>query len=112
LKLGVIGKVLFPQVNLDKKYINFGNVILGDHADTLIRIFNETAELSIHFNFKSTPFFSATPKSGAVKSKESLEVLITYKAAELGEHEVFIYFFFFLFCFFVFFDILLIKRKS
>ncbi|KAH7821511.1 putative flagellar associated protein [Monocercomonoides exilis] len=84
-QISLKGRVLNPQVVIDKQVIDFGECFLNDRADAIIKIRNDTDRLSVPFSFQKVPFFSATPNQGHITSGQLVEIRITFKPAQLGD---------------------------
>jgi hypothetical protein len=85
--LTLCAKLLIPQISFDKQVLDFGSVILGDRSDLMLRITNETDDVTLDYSFNRPPFYSTNPQHGRLLTAQTQEVVVTFRPVELGDHE-------------------------
>jgi hypothetical protein len=77
-------QVLQPILEVHPKFVDFGSCFLSDRIDLTVTLSNFTDELPVSFEFGRVSNFSVKPSEGIIKSKEMLDIVVSYKPVELG----------------------------
>ncbi|NXD35700.1 CFA47 protein, partial [Copsychus sechellarum] len=68
--------------------INFKDCYLGEQAQVVCRMKNESEILPVMFRFRKTPHFSVSPGRGKLNKKSEKEVMISFSPHQIGTFEM------------------------
>ncbi|NWT95413.1 CFA47 protein, partial [Urocynchramus pylzowi] len=68
--------------------INFENCYLGEEAQAVCKMKNESEFLPVTFRFRKTAHFSISPARGKLKKKSEKEVMISFSPRQIGKFEM------------------------
>ncbi|NXH64114.1 CFA47 protein, partial [Rhabdornis inornatus] len=68
--------------------INFKDCYLGEQAQVVCTMKNESKFLPVTFSFRKTAHFNVSPERGKIKKKSEKEVMISFSPRQLGTFEM------------------------
>ncbi|XP_062432984.1 cilia- and flagella-associated protein 47 [Rhea pennata] len=64
--------------------INFTDCFLGEQAEVLCTLKNESESLPITFSFRKTPHFNISPEKGKIKKHSTKDVMFSFSPHQIG----------------------------